>query len=73
MTPAIIRNAINDIERSRQQCRENECTYSGRLNDAAHCCGSVHDKIDKLTLLINGLLPAAQTIVVFFRELNGGR
>ena len=39
-TPAAIRNAVNDLRNIRQQPREDELTYSCRLNDAAHRCGN---------------------------------
>ena len=67
-TAAAIRNACNDFRNIRQQVREEEVDYSGRLNDAAHRCGNVFDEIEKMSVFVNGLLPSTQTAVARHRE-----
>ena len=72
-TSSAIRNAVNNLRNIRQQPREEEMEYSGRLNDAAHRCGNVYDEIDKMTFFVNGLLPSIQTIVARYRESQSRR
>jgi len=67
-TAAATRNACNDFRNIRQQAREEEVDFSGRLNDAAHRCGNVFDEIEKMSVFVNGLLPSTQTAVARYRE-----
>lgn len=62
-TSVSIHNAVNGLRNICQKPREEELTYSGRINDAAHWCGNCYDEVDNMTMLFNWLLPCIQTVV----------
>lgn len=74
VTPETIRNDVNELQNIRRQPRSNEIAYSKRSSDAAHRCGSVIDKVHKMTMFVTGLLPSIQPIVGRFQRFkNSGQ
>lgn len=52
-TSAAICNAVNDVRNIRQQPREDDLTYGGRINDAVHSCENVSDELDKMAIFVS--------------------
>ena len=46
-TPAVIRNATNELRSVRQSADEDELAYWARINHEAYRCGNIHEEEEK--------------------------
>ena len=67
-TEQAIREAVEQFENLRQASNEDEHAFASRVGVAAYRCGNVHTDIEKITVFVNGLLPAIRSVVSRFRR-----
>lgn len=67
-TEQAIRKAVEHFENFRQASNEDGHAFASRVSVAAYWCGSVHTEVEKVTIFINGLLPAIRSVVSRFRH-----
>lgn len=72
-TPSAIRNDYFSLQTISQSPNQTKVEYSARVNEAVYCYINVHDEVDKMTFLTNGLSPSIQTIFVRYRETQPRR
>ena len=72
-TSTAIREAIISLRGIRQKPTESEMEYSARFNQAELRCGNVHPIAEKITMFINGLIQAIESLITRVREENPSR
>ena len=65
---AFIRRANSDLRDVRQRDQETEESYEARLSQAVARCGNVHSTHERITMLIDGLLPTTKSIISDYHE-----